>query len=317
MAATFKLTNAVGIADANEFIPTIWSNEVIAIYKKALVMAQLVSRLDHRGKIGDTIKIPRPTRGSPTAVTNANVVAPISFTDTTTTVSINKVFEYSRVIDDLLTLQGLPSLRRYFTDDAGYALAKQTDTDLHQLGAAWGGGTGYSKAVIGSDGNTTYVQTTSGNAASISDVGMRRVVQLLDDGDVPGRDRYLVIPPIEKRKLLGEGRFTESAFTGEHGANNSIRNGFVAPLYGVDVYVSTQVETDQTSDSTNIRAALLFQKEALLLVEQRAVRLQQQYKLEALGNLIVADTTYGVATLRGGLTSDPGDGCIAIMVPNS
>ena len=317
MAATFKLTNAIGIADANEFVPTVWSMEVIAAYKRNLVLANLVSKLSHIGKVGSSIKIPRPTRGSPTALTNANVVAPIAFTDTTTTVSINKIFEYSRVIDDVMELQGLSSLRRFLTDDAGYALAKQVDTDLHQLAASWGGGSQYNKAVIGSDGNTTYVQTTSGNAASISDAGLRRVVQAFDDGDVPGRDRYLVIPPIEKRKLLGESRFTEQAFVGEGGDQNSIRNGLVGRLYGVDVFMSNNVESDQTSDSTTVYAALAFQREALLLVEQRTTRVQSQYKLEALGDLIVADNCYGVASLRGGLTTDAQDGALAIMVPSS
>jgi len=216
-----------------------------------------------------------------------------------------------------MDLQGLASLRRFLTDDAGYALAKQSDTDLHQLAPTWGGGTGYSTAVIGSDGSTTYVQTTSGNFASISDAGLRRVIQTLDDGDVPGRDRFLVIPPIEKRKLLGEARFTEQAFTGESGDGNSIRNGLVGRLYGVDIFMSNQVESDDSSDCTTGYASLLFQKEALLLVEQQNIRVQSQYKLEALGDLLVADAVYGVASLRGGLTTDVGDGCIAIMVPSS
>ena len=315
MAATFKLTNATGVSEANEFVPTVWSMEVIAAYKLNLVMANLVSKLNHQGKDGDTIKIPRPTRGSPTAIANAEVVLPISFTDTTTTVSINKHYEYSRMIDDIMELQGLSSLRRFFTDDAGYALAKQIDTDLHALGENWGGGTLYNKAVIGSDGNTTYIQTTSGNAAAISDAGLRRLVQAFDDNDVPGRDRYLVIPAIEKRKLLGESRFTEQAFVGEGGDQNSIRNGLVGRLYGVDVYMSNQCAIDQTSDSTEVNAALFFQREALLLVEALNIQVQSQYKLEALADLIVANTIYGVATLRGGLTTDAEAGALAVMVP--
>ena len=316
MVATFKLTNAIGPADAATFVPEVWSLEVIAAYKQNLVLANLVAKLNHIGKSGDKINIPRPVRNAATAKTNANVVAPIAHTDANTVVTIDKHFEYSYVIEDITTLQAIASLRRFLTNDAGYALAKQTDTDLHQLAASWGGGTNYSKAVIGSDGNTTYVQTGSGNFASIADSGMRRLVQALDDGDVPGRDRYLVVPPVEKRKLLGESRFTEQAFTGESGSNNSIRNGFVAPLYGVDVYVSNNVESDDSSDCTTGKAALIFQKEALVLAEAQNVRVQKQYKLEALGDLFVADTIYGVQTLRGGLTTDAQDGALAIMVPS-
>ena len=39
-------------------------------------------------------------------------------------------------------MQALPSLRRFYTDDAGYALAKQVDTDLIKLGRTFNGGAG-------------------------------------------------------------------------------------------------------------------------------------------------------------------------------
>jgi hypothetical protein len=46
------------------FIPELWSNEVIASYKKNLVLANLVTRMSHVGKKGDSIHIPKPGRGS-------------------------------------------------------------------------------------------------------------------------------------------------------------------------------------------------------------------------------------------------------------
>ena len=318
--AAFAPDNSMSSTELATFTPEVWANETLAAYKANLVLAALVTRLNHKGKKGDTIHIPSPLRGSAAAKSASSSVTLINDTAVEKTITLDKHFHYARLFDDIGEIQALASMRRFYTDDAGYALAKQVDTNLAQLAATWGGGTAYSKAVIGSDGSTAWSATTSGNGASISDAGIRRVIQTLDDNDVPARDRVLVIPPIEKRKLLGEARFTEQAFTGEGGGGNSIRNGRVGELYGVDIYVSSNLETVESADSTAYKAALLFQKEALVLAEQMAPRTQATYKLEHLATLMVADTIYGVQTVRGGSTTAPdadGAGCKAILVPAS
>lgn len=318
--ASFDNATGVAVDDAPEFIPETWSPEIIAAYKANLVLAALVTVLNHRGRKGDTIHIPKPDRDE--AVSKATTgtrtaVVPIAHTESTVGISLDQHFYYARLIEDITELQAMPSLRRFFTDDAGYALSKAVDNSLKALAATWGGGTAYSTAVIGSDGSTTWSQAGSGNGAAISDAGIRRVIQTFDDEDVPGRSRYLVIPPVEKRKLLGETRFTEQAFVGEQGMSNSIRNGLVGDLYGVQLYVTSNLATVEANDSTNYKAALFFQKEALVLAEQMAPRVQEQYKLEALGSLVVADTIYGVQTIRGGAAGEIGRGAQAIMVPTS
>jgi hypothetical protein len=278
-------------------------------------MAQLVSLIPHVGKKGDVIHIPAPTRASASAKSANTVVSLLTYADTTEkSVTIDKHFHYARLLEDVAEIQGLPSIRRFFTDDAGYALAKQTDTSLLQLAATWGGGTAYSTAVIG-DGTTAWVQTTSGNGSAISDAGVREVVQDFDDEDVPSRDRYIVIPPVEKKRMLGNTRYTEQAFVGEVGMNNSIRNGLVGDLYGFEIYVSSNLETIDSSDCTSYRPALFFQRDSLVLAEQLTPRVQEQYKLEALGDLIVADALYGVSTIRGNVSGEIGRGCRAMMVP--
>lgn len=319
MASNFDVANAVTTTSADDFIPEVWSLETLAAYKKNLVVAALVTILNHKGKKGDTINIPVPTRADAAQKTVATVVTPQAFSSTTTQVLINQHWYYSRLLEDLTDIQGLASLRQFFTNDAGYSLAKRIDTALHTLGATFGGGTAYSTAVAGGDGTTVWdpaANTNTGNGSALSDAGLRRVIQTFDDGDVPGRDRYLILPPVEKRRLLGEARFTEQAFVGESGAGNSIRNGLVGDLYGVDIYVSSNVATQAATDTTTIyRPALLIQREAIVLAEQLAPRTQTQYKLEALGTLMVADTVFGTKTVRGAASGDKGAGCQAIMVP--
>lgn len=318
MASNFDIANSIDVADVADFVPEVWALETVAAYKKNLVMAALVALIPHVGKKGDTIHIPAPSRASAQAKTANTVVQLITYADTTEkSVTIDKHFHYARLLEDVAEIQGLPSIRRFFTDDAGYALAKQTDTDILQLAATWGGGTAYSKAVIGSDGSTNWSQASSGNGAAISDAGLRRVVQTFDDEDVPGRDRYLVIPPVEKRRLLGVSRYTEQAFVGESGMANSVRNGLVGDLYGVEIFVSSNCETVEANDSTTYRAAVMFQRDSLVLAEQLSPRVQEQYKLEALGTLMVADALYGVSTIRGNVAGEDGRGAKAIIVPAS
>lgn len=317
--AAFDPANSMSTTELDKFIPEVWSMETLAAYKANLVMAALVSTLPHRGKKGDTIHIPVPVRGAATAKSTSAPVTLINDTPTEKTVSLNQHFHYARLFDDIGEIQALASMRRFYTDDAGYALSKAIDTSLIGLAATWGGGTAYSKAVIGSDGSTAWdgsASTSTGNGAALTDAGIRKVIQTFDDGDVPGRSRYLVLPPVEKKNLLGVARFTENAFTGESGGGNSIRNGRVGETYGVEIYVSSNIATVQADDSsTNYRAALMFQKEALILAEQLGVRTQAQYKLEHLATLMVSDTVYGVQTVRGDTAGTDGEGCKAIIVP--
>jgi N4-gp56 family major capsid protein len=308
MAATLSYANSIDKTDADKFIPEVWSDDVIAGYKKNLVLAGLVTTINHKGKKGDRIHIPKPVRGAATAKAANNVVTLVTTTATEVLVDIDQHYEYSFVLEDIVEVQALSSVRRFYTDDAGYALAQQVDTDIRNLAATWNSGTTYSGAVIGSDGSTAWSSSSAGNGAALTDAGLRRIIQSLDDSDVPGRERVMVIPPVEKRRLLGVSRFTEQAFVGEVGAGNSVRNGFVGDLYGVEFYVSTNVATIESANSTPYRVCLLFQKQGLVLAEQVGVRVQAQYKQEALGTLVTADRLYGTKTVRD-------ESCRAIVVP--
>ena len=289
-----------------------WSDEIISAYKSNLVLANLVSKINHKGKKGDTIHIPKPTRGAASAKTASNQVTLVANTEGEVSIAIDKHYEYSKVIEDIADVQALASMRGFYTDDAGYALATQVDTDLHGLGAALNGGTSYSAAVIGGDGSTTWdptANTNTGNGSTLTDAGIRKMIQTLDDADVPMSQRYLVIPPVEKNTMLGLSRFTEQAFTGEVGGANSIRNGRVGDVYGVEVFCSTNCPTVAADDTTtNYRVGMMLHKDAFVHAEQMGVRSQTQYKQEYLGTLFTADTIYGVGELRD-------DAGVAFFVP--
>ena len=286
-------TNHVTNATAGTFIPELWSDEIIAAYKQNLVMANLVSKMSFKGKKGDTLHIPKPTRGAAALKAASTQVTLQAATESEIQVLVNKHYEYSRLIEDITEVQALASLRKFYTGDAGYALAKQVDTDLVLLGRGVNGGDGtaaYDGAIIGS-GNTAY---TGANAAAISDAGIRAAIQKLDDADVPMDGRVLVLPPVARNVMMGLARFTEQAFVGEVGGGNTIRNGEIGNVYGVKVYVTTNADTTTGGD----RVGLMFTKDAFVLAEQMGVRSQTQYKQEYLGTLFTSDMLYGVKELR-------------------
>lgn len=311
-------SNHVTPTTAATFIPEIWSDEIVAAYKKNLVAANLFKKMSFTGKKGDTVHIPSPTRGTASLKSSNAQVTLQAATEGEVVVAIDKHYEYSRLIEDITEVQALASLRRFYTDDAGYALAKQVDSSLVQLGRGFNGGTNgarYGAAYIGGDGTTAFdytANTNTGNASALTDAAIRRTIQRLDDNDVPMDGRFIIVPPSARNTLMGIARYTEQAFVGEAGGSNTIRNGEIGNLYGIPVFVSSNADylnSAADGSGTNLgRVVLVGHKDAAVLVEQVGVRSQTQYKQEYLGTLYTADTLYGVKELRD-------NSCFALAVP--
>lgn len=299
--------------EAATFIPEIWSDEIIAAYQKNLKMAPLVKKLAMSGKKGDKIHIPKPTRGDANAKAADTAVTIIANTESELTIDIDRHFEYSRLIEDIVEVQALNSLRQFYTEDAGYALAVKVDTDLHSCGTGFGdGGTVVFSGSVAptdyqhtgcffNDGGTTtqYTDDTMVAADVFTDAFFRDMIQKLDDNNVPMEDRVLVIPPSVRNTIMGIDRYVSSDFV----SGQAVQSGLIGNLYGVDVYVSANCATieaaaDNTASSIDTRAAMLFHKDAIVLAEQLSVRSQTQYKQEYLSTLYTADCLYGVQVYR-------------------
>lgn len=297
------MTGAVGLTEANSFIPELWSDEIRAAYQKNLVLANLVKRLTMKGKKGDTINIPAPTRGAANSKSENTAVTLQANTESSVVVSINKHYEYSRLIEDIASVQALDSLRQFYTQDAGYALAKQIDSDLFQLGKTLGDGTSsfvhsasfYSDATTGL---TLYAEDQVITSDLLTDAAFRKLIQKMDDADVPMDGRVFVIPPSVRNTIMGIDRYVSSDFVNGQG----VQNGKLGQLYGIDIYVTSNCpEVESAADNTagdRLVGALLIHKDTFILAEQMAVRSQKQYKQEYLADLYTADTLYGVKTYR-------------------
>jgi hypothetical protein len=292
-----NMGGAVDNTSAATFIPEIWSDEVIAAYKSNLVMANLVKKMSMTGKKGDTIHVPKPSRGAATAKAANTAVTIQNSVESEVLININKHFEFSRLIEDITEVQALASLRQFYTGDAGYGLAKQVDNDLFELAKSFGDGDGSSYVNSGSfQINTTtgaleaYDADGTADIGAFSDAAFRALIQKQDDADVPMDNRSFIVPPSLRNAIMGIDRYTSTDFVNGKG----VETGKIGNLYGVDVFVSTNVPTLESG----VRGAQLIHKDTNVLAEQQAIRSQTQYKQEFLGTLYTADCLYGVQCMR-------------------
>ena len=296
-------TSIVNKTAADKFIPEIWSDEVIAAYKANLVLANLVRKMSFKGKKGDTLHIPKPTRGVAAAKAANTAVTIQANTESEVQVLIDQHFEYSRFIEDIVETQALSSLRSFYTEDAGYALAKKVDDTLIGLAKTFGDGTtsyvhSNSYYIDATTGLTLYAEDTVITSDVFTDAGFRKLIQLMDDADVPMDGRKFAIPPSLRNAIMGIDRYNSSDFVDGRGVNN----GQIGKLYGIDVYVSSNMPVIETAAANSVgdavKAALLFHTDTMVFAEQLGVRSQTQYKQEYLSTLYTADTLFGVKTVR-------------------
>ena len=311
--AYFTANAVVDKTAANTFIPEIWSDEIIAAYQKNLKLAPLVKKMSMKGKKGDVIHVPKPVRGTASAKAEATAVTIQANLESELTITINRHFEYSRLIEDIVDVQALSSLRRFYTDDAGYQLASRVDTDLFSVGTGFGNGTldlAWTDGISWQNSNSYYNDASAGLTAYaddtliptdvFSDDAFRGLIKKMDDADVPMDGRVFVIPPALRSAILGNTRYVSSDFRDAR----SVASGLIGSIYGVDIYVSSNCPTIETLAQNGsvtpvaVRGALLFHKDAIILAEQLGVRSQTQYKQEYLSTLYTADTLYGVQAYR-------------------
>ena len=232
---------------------------------------------------GDTIHIPNLSNLSANDKTASAEVTLQTFTETDTTINLNKHKEASFLIEDIVKVQANYNLMAEYTQKAGFAIAKQIDTDL-----------------LSEYSNLTTTDVGD-YGTDISDGVILEAINILDLNDVPDTERYIVLWPTQKNVLMGLDKFVKSDYIGQWDRPTPVRTGANSrfewgEIYGIRVYYTNNVQT--TAGSPTQYHNLLFHKEAFALALQQAPRTQSDYILEYLGNLVVVDTIYGLKTIR-------------------
>jgi len=284
----------ITITSAAVFIPEEWLAEVRAFREAKLVAANLVKRVDFVGQKGDILRIPDLAESTVRTKTASTAVTYETNTESSFSVTIDRHRYAGYLFEDLAKIQSKYDLRSLYTKNAGYAIARDIDNYILQLG------TGLTGRYIGSDGVTNWDPDASsnvGNGTDITEAGIRRVIERLDTANVPDDERYLVIHPAQKSVMLAIARFTEYQMLGAGGS--PIKSGQFGEIYGVQTFVTTQVPRIPATDGTTFyHENLLFQKEAFLIAVQLNPRVQAQYDIDDLGWKVVIDNVFKEAEYR-------------------
>jgi len=266
------------------FIPALWSIETLRATEAALVAATLVKRYDSQVKDrGQALHIPNVSNLTANAKTVNTDVTNQVVTETDTTLTINKWYEASFKVEDMAEVQSAYDLRSEYTSKAGYAIAKQVDSDVLAQYA------NFTNAAVGTYG------------AALADTAIVAAIQKLDEANMPIDNRAMIIAPSGKADIMKIDKFVRADYLGNYQEATPVRKGpnsryLWGDIYGVPVYYTTNVP--KTVASPTQTHNMLIHKEAIALALQQAPRMQAAYWLPSLAWQVVVDTIYGVTTLR-------------------
>lgn len=275
------------------FIPEVWSAQLLSSLKKNLVFGSVCNR-NYEGEItdsGDTVKITsisRPTIGTYTK--NSTTITPETLTDAARSLLIDQSKYFAFEVDDIDLRQSKDggALMSEAALEAAYGLADVADQYIAGL----------------------YTGVDAGNAISTYSVtnAAKAVEQLvalkvkLDNSNVPTQGRWVVVPPWYHGLLLLDDRFVRADASG---STEALLNGHVGRAFGFDVRVSNNcvnVTGDDWIVTAGYPGAISFAEQ---IVKVEAYRPESAFAdalkgLHVYGAKLVRPT--GIATLTASIT---------------
>lgn len=246
------------------FIPEIWSANIIVELQKALVFGALANR-DYEGDIsnaGDTVHvtgIQDITVGDYTAHTDIAIEAASDKDMGSLVIDQAKYFAFE--LDDVEKRQALGGLQAQFTSNAAYQLADTADQYVAGLMAAAAGST---------------VPAVTSNATTPTDAynTMVKLRTALDKQNVPTTGRWVVISPDVYAQLLLDNRFISAT----ESAHNTLQNGLVGSAAGFQIHVSNNTPYDEKTKAFTLiagtNAATTFAQQ---IASVEAARMQNRF----------------------------------------
>ena len=267
-------SNPITKTNVLNYIPEIWSKEVLADVEKKLLTAKLVDRSYEAfmKEGGYILHVPHLAEISANAVNTAADMTLYDAVQNTTQINVNISYDIGVAVDDINKVQTNP---KYFTlvrSKMAYGLAKQIDINVNALF------NGFSQTV-GTEGS-----------ALTSDV-LIEAYEYLNLADAPEEERAWVFDPESITDLLKIDYFVKMDYV----PGSVSEKGFVGrQIFGAPVYITTNLEEVNTS----YHGATFMQKEAIALI----IQMQPKFETFRLGmrhsDVISGLCTYGVCEMR-------------------
>jgi hypothetical protein len=213
------------VAIAN-FIPELWSTQLLLAFRKQFVFGNLVNR-NYEGEIrnqGDTVRITTPA-----AITVGNYTGTITYQTPTTaqqSLLIDQAKYWAFKLDDIEAAQANVSTMQMFMAESAVSMAQEVDADLAGLYT----GTGLTDITldVGSDDHWDKLVLAG---------------QQLDEKNVPREGRWYVVTPKGYADLLKTTEFVHATASGDA----TIASGLVGQAAGFTVYKSNTVVNSATT----------------------------------------------------------------------
>lgn len=274
-------------AYSGTFIPEIWSGKLNAKFYQTTVFSE-IANTNWEGDIsnvGDKVIINNiPTITIRDYTVGQNLTYEVPAPDTVELlVDKGKYFGFS--VNDVLEHQSNPELMNMFTDDATEQMAITIDRTtlagtFDQGAAANKGAT--AGAISGSYGlgtDATPITLSASNTLSL----ITDLASVLDEQNVPESDRWIVITPYMRSKLM-QSDLAQAYLTGDD--SSIIRTGFIGTIDRFKVYVSNQLPTANANEDFDGNAqASVAKRTAIMAGHTSAITFASQItKMEDLPN---------------------------------
>lgn len=261
----------------NNFIPEIWSANILVTLENSLVFANLANR-EHEGEIkayGDTVHI--------TGISDIQIqdytkygkltIQPVTDIDAgVLKIDQSKAFAFE--VDDLDTVQARDDLRGKFQERAAYNLAAEVDKYVGGLMVTAAAGKALKK---------TYTKPEDVYESIVS-LGVR-----LSKQNIPTTGRFLVVDPDIYGMLLLDDRFVKNTAV----ESATLHNGFVGNVNGFTVY-----QTNCMPGNTDTKHTMLAGSTIATTFAQQISKMESTRREESFSDLIKGLLVYGAKVIR-------------------
>lgn len=226
-------------------IPNLVSTKVQMTLQNELI-AKKICTMDTGSqitKMGDTVTFPGLAR--PTISAYTGTISPETLKDSGITLLIDQQNYYAFYVDDIEAFRSVIDIKGTSIEEAAYGL--QNTADAYVFGLHAGAGTTITATVS----ETIALSTTS------------TVIRKLEEVNVKPNQRWLVIPPWYKEKLMLAG-IKFSILEGVGGAKTGLS---WANAYDTDIYVSNNLSTTG-SEGSYVTQCLAGSYNAIVYAEQ-------------------------------------------------
>lgn len=214
-------------AEIDNFIPQLWTDDIIHYRDRKFHMASACRTYNFEGQKGDELFLPLVGRSGvfdrvPGQPVRLQVKSPSGYK-----VKVDQDKESSFGVDKIVKIQSQYDAFRAYTKEAGYAMARDLDNALLAL-----------RATVPTSRRLFF--TADGTAATLpgglTKAGLETAIQITMEEDVDWEECHWVFSPNQLMDLTDIDEFQSRDFDFA-----SARNGIVGTLYGLPVHVTTQI----------------------------------------------------------------------------